>query len=422
MRIESIRPSTVDGIKQLAKKIKRERNITHTESLDLASRQAGFENFVHAKRQLAGGMTVHGHSAFLTAYWADKGDMGRETLQVMLPKPLPSIGTRRQVTGQRALSWFKVDADDHLEATEIMGRQEDARGKLCQAARELIFMAATGLVPGNSRVRSVRDRIHKMPGRDHETSWIDKNTGVEVECDEPYSHELLAERKVWLAMTGLSIIQPDWPGMYLPNDATLYMVAEDEGYLRELAQRLAKAPPLPRAEAWAGESADFSDTFVSPARAKSGVRKRARPLPVTKQTVRNGARPYAMAPFGRAVDWRPDGRLPIKTHKEISSLIKALDYHHPLAARDMAGLVAARVLLDDWVQLEYGRKELSDDVFRELYYGSVSELPRRMSPVVAVGRIRQLIQKGYPDCPPVRSLLRRLGTVERKYEARSSRA
>ena len=52
MVIASIRPSTVDGIKQLAKKIRRERNITHTQALEDASRQAGYENFVHAKRQL----------------------------------------------------------------------------------------------------------------------------------------------------------------------------------------------------------------------------------------------------------------------------------------------------------------------------------------------------------------------------------
>lgn len=420
MHIESIRPSTVDGIKQLAKKIKRERNITHTQSLDLASSQAGFENFVHARRQLVPGMPVQGHSIFLTAYWADKGDMGRETLTVKLSMPLLSIGTRRQVTGTRALKRLKVDADDHLEMIDIVGGQEYARREICQASRELAFMAATGLVPGNYRAKSVRDRIGKLPGHDHRTSWLDKNTNTEVECDEPYNDGLLEQRKAWLGMKGLSIVQPAWPGMYLPSNATLYMVAEDESYLQELARRL-EVSALPHEETWTGESADFRDTFVSPARAKSEVRKRARSLPVTKQTVRNGARPYAMAPFGRTVEWRPDGRLPIKAHREISGLIKALSYHHLLPARDMAGLVEARVVLDDWVQLEYGRKELSDDAFHELYYGSASDLPHGMNPVLAVGKIRSLLQKGYPDCPPVRRMLRRLATLERKYEARASR-
>ena len=53
MDTASIKPLTVNGIKQLAKKISRERNITHTSALNLASRQAGYEDFEHAKRQLS---------------------------------------------------------------------------------------------------------------------------------------------------------------------------------------------------------------------------------------------------------------------------------------------------------------------------------------------------------------------------------
>lgn len=52
MSIDTIRPTNLSGIQQLAKKLKRRDGITHTEALRRASRQAGFENFVHAKRQL----------------------------------------------------------------------------------------------------------------------------------------------------------------------------------------------------------------------------------------------------------------------------------------------------------------------------------------------------------------------------------
>lgn len=55
MRIASIQPSTIDGIKQLAKKIKRELNVTHTEALDLASRQGGYPSFVNARRTIGAG-------------------------------------------------------------------------------------------------------------------------------------------------------------------------------------------------------------------------------------------------------------------------------------------------------------------------------------------------------------------------------
>ncbi|WP_448227441.1 hypothetical protein [Pseudoxanthomonas mexicana] len=92
MLIASIRPSTVDGIKQLAKKIKRERSTTHTEALDEASRQAGYENFVHARRQLSTPKT-EGFPVYLSIHWYERladrpaggtRRAGREILRVQL--------------------------------------------------------------------------------------------------------------------------------------------------------------------------------------------------------------------------------------------------------------------------------------------------------------------------------------------------
>lgn len=50
--LDSIKPTTIDGIKQLAKKIKKARNIQHAKALDVAAHQAGFANFRHAQNQL----------------------------------------------------------------------------------------------------------------------------------------------------------------------------------------------------------------------------------------------------------------------------------------------------------------------------------------------------------------------------------
>jgi serine/threonine-protein kinase len=47
-----LRPSTLDGIKRLAKSIKDARGITHTEALNVAARQAGYQSFTHARHQL----------------------------------------------------------------------------------------------------------------------------------------------------------------------------------------------------------------------------------------------------------------------------------------------------------------------------------------------------------------------------------
>lgn len=51
-RLSAIKPKTLDGIKQLAKKLKKACGCSHTEGLEMAARQAGFENYTHARKQL----------------------------------------------------------------------------------------------------------------------------------------------------------------------------------------------------------------------------------------------------------------------------------------------------------------------------------------------------------------------------------
>ncbi|WBX93096.1 hypothetical protein [Pseudoxanthomonas mexicana] len=42
----------MEGIKRLAKSIKREKNLTHAKALDQAAQAAGFEDFQHAHKTL----------------------------------------------------------------------------------------------------------------------------------------------------------------------------------------------------------------------------------------------------------------------------------------------------------------------------------------------------------------------------------
>lgn len=48
-----VNPSTMEGIKRLAKSLKREKNISHTEALDQAAQAAGFQDFRHAQTTLS---------------------------------------------------------------------------------------------------------------------------------------------------------------------------------------------------------------------------------------------------------------------------------------------------------------------------------------------------------------------------------
>lgn len=45
-------PSTLEGIKRLAKSIKKEKGIQHSDALNEAAKVAGYENFRHAQNKL----------------------------------------------------------------------------------------------------------------------------------------------------------------------------------------------------------------------------------------------------------------------------------------------------------------------------------------------------------------------------------
>ena len=52
MDIDSIKPTTMVGIKSLAKKIKKAKQIKHSEALNQAAIAAGYLNFEHARTNL----------------------------------------------------------------------------------------------------------------------------------------------------------------------------------------------------------------------------------------------------------------------------------------------------------------------------------------------------------------------------------
>lgn len=83
-----VHPSTMEGIKRLARSLKRQKSISHLKALDEAAQLAGFQSFKHAQNQLPvpGMRESQGprrHPAYLTAYWrTEEGATGRETLLI----------------------------------------------------------------------------------------------------------------------------------------------------------------------------------------------------------------------------------------------------------------------------------------------------------------------------------------------------
>lgn len=60
MPAKPIAPTTLDGIKRRAKRIKCEAGITHTAALEQSAQAAGYQSFQHARRVLASAAAPHG--------------------------------------------------------------------------------------------------------------------------------------------------------------------------------------------------------------------------------------------------------------------------------------------------------------------------------------------------------------------------
>lgn len=420
IRIPTIKPSTLPGIKRLATELKREFGLPHSVALDKSARLAGYQNFRHARNEI-GHLEPRRrrHPIYITAYWRDLEDQseGRETLRCLLAEPLTTLLHPREVEG-RGLSGFRIDALDHLEFRDDRRHQQSARDVVCHAARTLQFIEATGLRPLTRNLATIRRRFRDLPQRDHESVWVDPSSGVAIWVDEPYRHsdEFLEQRESWALWNGMAFAPTKWPSMYVPGQASLYLHC-DAAHRETLSRVVSELDTLPdpiTATKWPGESAPYMPVFVSPERAASGKMKRSRPKLVFPGTVHNGAVAYG-SPFASGPSlWRPNARMPLAAHTEIGTLLKGLLASGRCTWEFDKLVGGVRSQLDDWVQREYSNKELPNEVFDDLYYGKSYDGPAIRSPSRAIMRIRSLIKQHYPDCVPRRAVLRNLSSALRK--------
>ena len=167
--LHSALPSTLSGIKRLAKAIGKHDGTPHIKALDRAAKVCGYQNYHHARRALECTSATDqpqqsSFSIYLSAYWRDTSTKpitaGLETLQIQLPKPLLSILKRHQCSSARNLEAFFMEFDDHLEMRPNVTSQARARELLYRGALTLQFMEATGLQPATTRVQ--RKKIRRV--------------------------------------------------------------------------------------------------------------------------------------------------------------------------------------------------------------------------------------------------------------------
>jgi hypothetical protein len=416
---DHIRPSSIKGIKQLAKRLKRAEAVLYTRALDMASKAAGFENFKHAQRVLGSATAPQPstHVLYISVLWRDreKNTIGCEVLKMLTSKPLDALIKPGQYKASNALRAMRREASDHIADTYTASSQQAARAEACAAARKIQFIETTGWVPSNANRSFPRGKFeNRMPGSDHDSAWFDPVAKVYIRANEPYSRgDLSSEQRQWAAKHGWALAVSPWKGMYRPDGGTSLFLAADasKGYtLEPTLSKLASAPAPIVVANWNGESKPFA--FVSPARraeidAKSTSSKvRQRP---------HSTRSSVAYSFDLSVGRRPKERMSIEGHRAVGRLLKSV----LIGTRQRAGVHnrvgAIRCELDNWAGSEYKRDELSDVVFFDLYYQGLPEGdPLAVPPAGRDRHIASLIEvaatltRHYPECPPLRTLLKKV--------------
>ncbi|MDH5415018.1 MAG: hypothetical protein OEW87_12840, partial [Flavobacteriaceae bacterium] len=205
--------------------------IPHHEALDIAARNASFENFSHARNQLQNSIVANsGNRLFFTVYWYDRENnkyiAGREVLEIELSMPLLEIATKSELKKASALSWFRLASPDLFINDHVIHSQYAARNKICEAVRVLRFMEATGLKPSRDYKAAYpnRNQKNRLPVADHSTFWYDPNKEQFILVDEPYLDPVVdGVRAVWAEKHKWHLQSTKWPGMYYPNHSNMFV-------------------------------------------------------------------------------------------------------------------------------------------------------------------------------------------------------
>ncbi|ABO59896.1 hypothetical protein LA345_39825 (plasmid) [Burkholderia vietnamiensis] len=273
------RPASIEAIKRAAKALKKEKGIQHSEALNEASREYGFDNFRHAQNVLPrtgqGDGAVRRFPLTLCAYWYERESRtrGRESLTIELSARWNDLIAIRQLDDARGLVGMRPEpSTEQGDRTSVLSRQHsyrdqaEARAVVCMAARTLQFIDATRLRPSSGRRRAYPNGRHPsalhIPRQDHTDIWMDAE-GRYLVTDEPYSAETVfadKERIAWGERYGFSFAKPSWAGMHAPYGGTGLILGSrnDTGVpLEPIVAALAALPAPTDENEWSGESTSF---------------------------------------------------------------------------------------------------------------------------------------------------------------------
>lgn len=417
-------PSTIDGIKRLAKAIKRESGIAHHAALEEAARRAGFQNFLHATRAIIKG-PHQSHTAYVTVYWNDPRSeapsSGRYTVEVQLTRPLSKLLADGPKVGGTYLRDFRLEAPDHIERRTDASSSVSAMQYLDQASFVLLLLSSTGLVRVFRKENiEVMNGFERIPFADHMTGWEDPQSGDWLLLDEPYISPKPGFREEWLQENGLHQVVPQWPGVYNPGNAVPYLISPSKTLLSRIQTQVESIPdgsfPMGIPQAM-----EYGSRFISPARVASGKPRRSRAQPTSG--VRNGALAYGGAPGVRS-KWRPAQSMSLELHTAIGPILHKLCNSSSrtagVTARVYDRLNQVRSRLEDWAFMEHPNG-ITADVDAKLYYGPpVDGYATPQDTLNAIETARDLLLKGYEECKPRALLLTKIESAAADLQKRVS--
>ncbi len=421
---ENIRPSTIGGIKRHAKQLKKANGVPHHEALDIAARNASFENFTHARNQLKNSNLINsGNQLFFTVYWYDRKNdkykSGREVLEIELSMSLFDIASKSELKNSNGLGWFRLASPDHFVSDHVSHSQAEARNKICKAIRVIRFIEATGLKPSSDYDAAYPNRDHnnKLPKADHSTDWYDPDTGQFILIDEPYLDSVVdAERAAWAKKHNWYLQASKWPGMYYPEHSNMFVSTDaSTGYdFKGLMAKIDNIPYPVTIESWVGTSTKGHDTFFSPLTVTPQDKKRAVAKGTLYRVSSNKTVPMKSwdAPYNER---RPNAVMPIESHQLVARLIKAIEQSAAKPTVVNTRLSSIKSKLEDWFFSEYDRNVT--DNFDLFYYGSIDEkdpyvlLAHSSKGVVSLlQRLKDMLLDSYVDCEPLRRMIGKVDT------------
>jgi hypothetical protein len=421
---ENIQPLTIGGIKRLAKQIKKANGVPYHEALNLAARDASFENYTHACNQLKNSNAINsGNQLFFTVYWydreSDKYKTGREVLEIELSMPLFEIATKSELKNSGAIGWFRLASPDHFVCDDVKYSQIAARKQICKAVRVLRFIEATNLKPSRDYEAAYpnKDQKNKLPKSDHSTDWYDPKTGQFILIDEPYLNPVVdGERAAWAKKHDWHLQASKWAGMYYPDNSNMFVATDaSTGYdFKSLMAKIDSMPYPVTEENWSGISSMGHDTFFSPLCVTRQDKNRA----VAKGTIyrESSSKTVPMRRWGSSSnERRPNAAMSIEGHQRAARLIKAIEQSATKPVGIYTRLSSIKSELEDWFFAEYESKVTNQ--FDLFYYGGIDnndpyvlQAHTSKGVISLLQELKGILLDAYIDCEPIRKMIRKLDT------------